>query len=176
MRLPSFSFSEFPSDQLILSSIASSPDQLFLRSPDQIISEIRMGDGDQFLRTFPGGQAFHIHHTIFRGNIVYLTSGRGYDIPSAEMGQDIGFMFPIFINIGRIQTDKGFASPGQGCPLQKIQLTSGSADLLHPYTFCADLPKQIHTDAAVDGNHIINLPDNIRDCNGRARFLQRTEL
>lgn len=124
MRLPSFSFSEFPSDQLflspiafspdqlILSSIASSPDQLFLRSPDQIISEIRMGDGDQFLRTFPGGQAFHIHHTIFRGNIVYLTSGRGYDIPSAEMGQDIGFMFPIFINIGRIQTDKGFAAPG----------------------------------------------------------------
>ena len=63
-----------------LSFVGAYPDILSVRFPDQFVPELRMGDGDQTLRSLPGCEPDQIHDAIFCDNIISLASRVGYDV------------------------------------------------------------------------------------------------
>ena len=120
-----------------------------------------MGDGNKHLGPFPGRTADQIDHALLRDNVVGLAAGVRYDI-ALEMGDDIGMAFALLVNEEGVHADKGFAAPCHGGPGHIIQLAAGTADLAQAHAFRADLSVQVDGNAAVDGDHIIELGDGGR--------------
>ena len=54
---------------------------------------------------------------------------------------------------------EGLAAGGHRRPLQKVQLTAGAADLAGTGALGADLAVQVHGDAVVDGDKVLDVPD-----------------
>ena len=69
--------------------VGPAPDLLGIGGGDQLLPEVRMGDGDQHLRPLPGAAASQIHRAVLGDQVVGLAAGIGDDVP-AEVGQDAG--------------------------------------------------------------------------------------
>ena len=95
--------------ELLLSLVRTSPDILFLSVFYQLISEIRMGYGYDHLGAFPGAPADEVHCTVFRHEVIELTSRRSDYIPLKNR-LDIGFERAVlFPEYGR-HADERFAA------------------------------------------------------------------
>ena len=64
-----------------LSFIRLPPYILSLSFPNQLVTEIRVSNRNQFLSTFPGGASGQIYDSIFGSEEICLTAGTGNNIP-----------------------------------------------------------------------------------------------
>ena len=65
---------------LPLSFVGAYPDILPVRFPDQFVPELRMGDGDQTLRSLPGGEPDQINNAVFSDYEISLAPRIGDDV------------------------------------------------------------------------------------------------
>ena len=142
-------------------AVGAPPDLLGLRRGDQFLPEVRVGDGDQPFRPLPGAPARQIHAAVLRDQVVGLAPGIGDDVP-LEMGDDPGAADAVFAHKGGRHTDEGLAAPGHGRAGEIVQLAAGAADLPQSSALGAHLTIEIRGDAAVDGDHVVQLGDGLR--------------
>ena len=93
-----------------LSLIGLSPDLLFLGFTDQLISELGMGNGDQFFSSFPGGAAGEVDYAVFGGKEVSLAAGAGDDV-AVKVRQDAGTECSVLGGVRGVHADKSLAAP-----------------------------------------------------------------
>ena len=74
---------------LLSDLIASSPDLHLLCFLDQIITEIRMCDGDDGFSSLPGIQTLQVHHSVLGNEILRVGSGICNDGTLCQSGDDI---------------------------------------------------------------------------------------
>ena len=118
-----------------------------------------MGHGDEPLRPLPCAAAHQIHAAVLGDDVVSQTPGIGNDVAGIQQRCDAGDHLPLLIGEGGCQTDEGLAAGGHRRPLQKVQLTAGAADLAGTGALGADLAVQVHGDAVVDGDKVLDVPD-----------------
>ncbi len=120
-----------------------------------------VGDGDQQLRPFPGGPAGQVHSAVLGDDVIGLASGVRDNVPG-EVGHNSGPADAALVHEGRDHADEGLPAPGHGGPGEVVQLAPRAADVPQSGAFRTGLPVEVYGDAAVDGDHVVQLGDGLR--------------
>ena len=78
---------------VFLPLVGPAPDFHALRLTDQVLPEVRVGNGDDLLGTLPSGGTFQIHRTVFRNDemrLRYLSKAFTYDNTNGEALYNLG--------------------------------------------------------------------------------------
>ena len=109
---------------VILSLVALSPDTHLFGVFYQLISEIRMGYGDESFSSLPCSQPLQDDFAVFRHYIVSVGPGIGHDGAFRQCRLYSGFYIAGLVCKGRGAADKALSAFGQIRSQHKVQLLS----------------------------------------------------
>ena len=142
-----------------LALVALPPDLLLLGGPDQLLAEIRVGDVDDRLGPLPGGQTRQPRNAVLRDDAGRLGARGGDDVAAGEVRDDVGVELAALVREGGMHGEEGSAVLGLHGAGDEVHLPAGAGDLAQTGRLAADLTEEIHGDAAVDGDEVVQLAD-----------------
>ena len=116
--------------RILLSLVGTAPDVHLLRLGDQLLAELRMGDGNQALGPLPSGLALGVELAVLRHYIVEVGAGGGDHGPLQQRGPDTGLQLAaFFVHVGGGAADEALAALGQVRAHDEVLLAAGTGDM-----------------------------------------------
>ena len=134
--------------------VASSPDVHLFRLGGQLVPEVRMADGNDPFRLFPGGDALEVHHAVFGDEIVDVCPGVGDDGTAGQGGTYPGGHGAVLGLDGGGTADEALSTLGEIGAQHEVQLAAGAGDMLGPGGFSVHLAEQIQVHCVIDGDEV----------------------
>jgi len=122
----------------------------------QFLPELRVGDGDQCLRSFRLRPAIEVRDAPLGNDVARVVPRHRHAGAPGGIGNDARDR--IVEGRGGDQVD-GPAALGPEGPDDEVQLAAGARPHQVPHGLGDDLPRQVNLNGAVDGHHIVLLAD-----------------
>jgi len=134
-----------------------SPDFSLFGFLDQLFTEIRMGNGNQFFGPVPGRTGFKRYRTIFGDNKVDHLTGNGCDASDFKVRDNARHDRAVLFLISGRQANEAATALGPVRTQNKVRHTAVAGNLLEPGTLRVDLSIEVNLQGLIDGNQIIYL-------------------